>query len=62
MIVYIIKIPTELDKRVVGPIKADAQDYTVCKENESGYGGDYPLSYEIVNYYVPNPHGYISVP
>ena len=59
---WVIKIPTNLDPKALAPIRVDKHDYTVCIEEESGYGGDYPLCYEVVNYYVPNPHGYTIVP
>ena len=60
--VYIIKIPTKLDKKVLGPVIAEDENYAVCKESESMYGGFYPLSYEVVCYFVPKPRGFVIVP
>ena len=60
--VWVLKIPTELDKKMLAPIVVDGYDYTSCIETESCYGGMYPESYDIINYYVPNPHGYLIVP
>jgi len=60
--IWVLKVPTELDEHVLQPIIVDGQDYTACNEKESGYGGMYPESIQIINYYVPKPHGYLIVP
>ena len=60
--VWIIKIATELDKKVLAPICADEENYAACAENESCYGGMYPKCHNVISYYVPKPHGWIIVP
>lgn len=60
--IWVLKVPTELDPTMLSPIIVDGQDYTACKETESCYGGMYPKCYEVINYYVPKPHGYLIVP
>ena len=59
---FVLKIPTTLDIRKMNPVEADDYEYTECKESESMYDGSYPLSYNIVSYYVPKTHSEVVVP
>jgi len=47
---WVVKISTNWDKRILVPYEILNYEYTVCNESESMYGGDYPKSSNIIGY------------
>ena len=59
---YLFKIPTELNDKLIPITKIDVDNYTLCKESESMYGGGFELCADIVCYWDENSKSEIVVP
>jgi len=51
---WVIKISTKWDERILLPYEILNYEYTVCSESESMYGGKYPKTANIIGYQTTN--------
>lgn len=59
---WVLKNPIDISPSVLYPIRVMNNFYTSCKEDESMYGGEYPLTTNIIEYEVADSNKYLIVP